>query len=181
MSQSLLLTSFAVWKPHHQSNASDDLLEELLTSGGLPDAVQLLRQLPVDFDLAPAKIIATIAQLQPDIIVCCGMAARRSQLSVESNGKGENEVIHTKVNVRELVRDLPISRVSHNAGKFVCNYTYYSVLKYLNESQSNAHCIFVHVPLLRDENRTAITADFSTILTRLRQLRSHTNTMPLSH
>jgi pyroglutamyl-peptidase len=180
MSPSLLLTSFDIWKPHHQSNASDDLLEEWLSGRERPDSVHLLRKLPVDFELAPAKVIAAIAQLQPDIIVCCGMAERRSRLSVESNGKREHDVIHTPVNVRKLVKELPFSRISHNAGKFVCNHMYYSVLKYLHDSQSNAYCIFVHIPLLSDENRTAIITDFSTILTRLHQWRSHANTIPLS-
>ena len=142
-------------------------MEELLARDLLQTNIHLLRKLPVDFDLAPAKVIAAIAQLQPDIIVCCGMAERRSRLSIESNGKLEDEVIHTTVNVQELIRGLSITRVSHHAGKFVCNHTYYSVLKYIQDSQISSHCLFVHVPVLSGDNREAIAIDFSVILNRL--------------
>jgi len=168
MPKSILLTSFDVWKARHKSNASDDLIEELLSRNLLGDDVHLLRKLPVDFELAPEKIIATLQTIQPHLVILCGMAERRSRLSVESNGRFEDDIIHTTVDIQDLVRNLPFTRVSHNAGKFVCNRTYYSVLKYLNESKSNLSCIFVHVPVLTEANREAIVADFSSILARLR-------------
>lgn len=170
MPKSLLLTSFDVWKAHHPSNASDDLLAELLRQKWLDERVTLLRKLPVDFELAPAQVIATIAQVQPDVVVCCGMAERRTRLSVESNGKHADEILPTGVNVRQLVKGLPMTRVSHHAGKFVCNHTYYSVLKYIRESQLSCQSVFVHVPVLTAANRDAIVQDFATLLRRLMTL-----------
>jgi len=174
MIKSLLLTSFNTWKAHHKSNSSDDLLEELLARDWLSENVHLLRKLPVDFELAPQKVIARIKHLQPDIVVCCGMAERRSRLSVESNGKHEDETIHTTINLHELIQDLSNTRISHNAGKFVCNHTYYSILKHLQNAQSSSHCVFIHVPVLNDENRNAIAIDFLTILNRLTRQASST-------
>lgn len=170
MPKSLLLTSFDVWKSHHQSNASDDLVAELLQRQLWPEPLHLLRKLPVDFELAPAQVIATIAQVRPDMVVCCGMAERRSRLSVESNGKQAEEILPTGVNVRQLVKGLPMTRVSHHAGKFVCNHTYYSVLNYLRESNLSCQSVFVHVPVLTEENRGAIVQDFATLLRRLMML-----------
>lgn len=169
MPKSSLITSFDVWKPHHRSNASDDLLAELVARQWFSEEMVLLRKLPVDFVLAPEKLIATIAQLQPEVIVCCGMAERRSRLSVESKGQSQTDTIHTSIDVRRLVEGLSITSVSHHAGRFVCNHTYYTVLKYLRDTQSHACCVFVHVPVLQDENRDAIVTDFATILTRLTQ------------
>ncbi|MDX2229044.1 MAG: peptidase C15 [Leptolyngbyaceae cyanobacterium bins.349] len=170
MTKSLLLTSFDVWKSHHTSNASDDLLEELLTKKWLQQPVHLLRKLPVDFELAPAKVIATMQTVQPDVVVCCGMAEKRSRLSVESNGKVAGEKIYTSVDVRTLTQDLAFTRVSHNAGKFVCNHTYYSILKYIRDSKLKTDCTFVHVPVLTQENREQIAIDFAQILSRLNLL-----------
>ncbi|MDX2241306.1 MAG: peptidase C15 [Leptolyngbyaceae cyanobacterium bins.302] len=174
MPSSLLLTSFDIWKTHHTSNASDDLLKELLLRNIVGEPIQLLRKLPVDFELAPKQVIAAMERLQPRLLVCCGMAERRSYLCVESNGKFENETIYTSVDVRKLVQGLLFTRVSHNAGGFVCNHTYYSVLKYIQTTQVATHCIFVHVPCINSENCAAIVADFSTILTRLQASHAHT-------
>ncbi len=63
-----------------------------------------------------------------------------------------------------------MTRVSHHAGKFVCNHTYYTVLKYLRESESDCKSVFVHVPVLTTENRAAIVQDFTTLLHRFMTL-----------
>ena len=44
----LLLTSFDIWLPHHKSNSSDDLLEEVTRLNNLPLALTTVRKLPVD-------------------------------------------------------------------------------------------------------------------------------------
>lgn len=163
----VLLTSFDVWKAHHVSNASDDLITELLKRGLLRENVHLLRKVVVDFQLAPETIIAKIQQLQPDIVVCCGMAERRSQLTVESNGTVNQETIHTSVDIPHLIQNLPFTEISHNAGRFVCNHTYYTILKYLTDAQLSTDCVFIHVPILNSENLEAVVQDFSTLLVRL--------------
>ncbi|NEP07508.1 MAG: peptidase C15, partial [Okeania sp. SIO4D6] len=50
------------------------------------------------------------------------------------------------------------------AGKFVCEDLYYSVLKYLDMSCYQTKCIFVHVPVLTENNRDKIVGDFIKIL-----------------
>jgi pyroglutamyl-peptidase len=167
MPRTVLLTSFDVWKTHQVSNSSDDLIHEIQMQHGLNEQVYLLRKLPVDFVLAPAKIVAEIEQVHPDVVVCCGMAERRSRLSIESNGNAGDDIYRTQVNLRRLVQDLAFTRISHAAGKFVCNHTYYSVLQYIQTKQLATNCIFVHVPVLREENRAAIVGDFQMILARL--------------
>lgn len=169
MTKTVLLTSFAIWKPHHTTNASDDLIHELTERKLLDQHIHVLRQLPVDFKLAPEKVIAEIERLQPNLVICCGMAERRSRLSVESNGKRDEDVIYTSINVREIVRGLSITRVSHHAGRFVCNHLYYSLLNYFEIKQLNSSCLFVHVPPLNSDNTEAIVNDFVVLLNRLTQ------------
>ncbi len=84
MSQKILLTSFQTWLPHQASNASDDLLEEIAKLDTLSPSLIFLRQLPVDVSQATSQVITQMKELQPDAIICCGMAERRPKLTVES-------------------------------------------------------------------------------------------------
>lgn len=163
----ILLTSFDVWKPEHRSNASDDLLDRLTARNLLPQGIHLLRKLPVDFQRAPETVIAEMESVNPSHVVCCGMAEKRELLTVESNGKHQDAILTTDVNMEALIEGLPATAVSHDAGSFVCNHLYYCVLRYVREHQLTIPCIFVHVPVLNQSNCESIVSDFSTILQRL--------------
>ncbi|NJN20666.1 MAG: peptidase C15 [Leptolyngbya sp. RL_3_1] len=176
--KSLLLTSFAPWEDHHRTNASDDLLAAvgegrrpaLGHRDPLPGQLHYLRQLPVDFAAAPAQIIAAITALKPDGVVLCGMAEGRSHLSVESNGchyPNPEQVLHTSVQLDHLIATCTHTRISHDAGQFVCGHTYYEVLRYLNRS---IPCVFVHVPVLTEDRRTHVIDDFIVVLQQMHRL-----------
>jgi pyroglutamyl-peptidase len=164
----LLLTSFDTWLPHQPSNSSNDLLNEINQRNSLPKNCDLLQKLPVDFQLAPQQVVTKIHELQPDLIICCGMAESRSFLTLESNGKYEDDIIHTALPLEQFTQELKMTHISHDAGNFVCNYLYYSVLKLLQEKQLNHQCLFVHVPILNQDNLEAIVADFLKLLHQLR-------------
>ncbi|MEG4573566.1 peptidase C15 [Microcoleus sp. N3A4] len=167
MTAKILLTSFDTWLPHQQSNSSDDLLAKISQIKSLPDSLTFLRKLPVDFQLAPNLAIAQINQIQPDTIICCGMAESRQKLTVESCACCDSDILKTAVNLEPLVADLAATEISHEAGKFVCESLYYAVLKHICDSQTAAQCIFVHVPILTTENTDKIVADFVLIMHRL--------------
>jgi pyroglutamyl-peptidase len=159
-----LLTSFDTWQPHQKSNSSDDLLAKISQIKDLTYDLTFLRKLPVDAQRAPNLAIAQINKLQPDTIICCGMAETRQKLTVESCACGEGKILKTAVNLEHLIADLDATEISHEAGKFVCEALYYAVLKHLADSQPNAKCIFVHVPILTDKNLDKIVADFLLII-----------------
>lgn len=172
MSTKILLTSFDIWKAHHKSNASDDLLHAIVKQNLLVPLkvdITLLRKLPVDFQLASQDVIAKLDGLQPDLVICCGMAERRSRLTVESNGNRQAHVLQTTVDVDRLVEGLAITDVSHDAGAFVCNDLYYSVLQHISDRHLACQCLFVHVPLLNEMNLMPIVKDFLTIVQLLQQ------------
>lgn len=164
MAPSILLTSFDIWESHHVSNSSDDLIAAMLQRGWLSKTTYLLRKLPVCFQGAPERVIDQITQLQPDIVICCGMAETRQQLTVESNGKHQGEVLKTKLDLEMMVANLPATEVSHDAGDFVCNYLYYSILKYLQTAPLASQTLFVHVPRLHADNQELILQDFRSLL-----------------
>jgi pyroglutamyl-peptidase len=155
-----LITTFQTWLPHQVSNSSDDLIAYLLKADRVPPDCHLLRHVTVDFHVAPRQVLAKIAELQPQRVVCCGMAETRSQLSVESNARWQSDWRFTSVNLHQLRRSTIDTVVSHDAGRFVCNYLYYQVLREL----PGLPTIFVHVPLLTDDRMEPIATDFLTIL-----------------
>ncbi|MFB2918626.1 MULTISPECIES: peptidase C15 [Aerosakkonema] len=173
MSKKILLTSFTTWLPHQKSNSSDNLLIEIAKSAednprpNTSHSLTFLRHLPVDVEKASSRAIAQIDLIQPDIIICCGMAEKRPKLTVESNASFDNHLIENWVDVPKLISDLKVTEISHEAGKFVCEGLYYSALKYLRDRQLNSRCVFVHVPILTPDNLSDIKADLSEIINRL--------------
>ncbi len=168
MTAKILLTSFDTWLPHQQSNSSGDLLAKISQIQSLPYSLTFLHKLPVDFQLAPNLAIAKINQLQPDTIICCGMAESRQKLTVESCACcDDGDILKTSVNLERLVADLATTEISHEAGKFVCEALYYAVLKHLADSQMSAKCIFIHVPILTPDNTDKIVGDFLLIIRHL--------------
>ncbi len=165
-----LITTFQTWLPHHSSNSSDDLVSHWSTIATLPADTHLLRHIPVDFHIAVRQVIAQIAQIQPELILCCGMAEHRSQLCVESNGRWQSDLAFTAIDLEAVIGCTTATVISHNAGRFVCNYLYYQVLRYLEAQRPNqlaAQCLFIHVPLLDQVNLSIVAADFAAIVEHL--------------
>jgi pyroglutamyl-peptidase len=163
MPKTILLTSFTTWKPEQSSNSSDDLLE-LLQQEPYPADWQMLRLLPVDFELAPQRVIAQFEQLQPEVVICCGMAEKRDRLNLEARAVLEDSILYTPVNLDRLLPDLGCTDISEDAGQFVCNTLYHAMLQHLQAHYRDRLCLFVHVPVLTPENTQSILIDFRAIL-----------------
>lgn len=174
MSGSLLLTSFTTWKPEQPSNSSDDLLGAIASQApmSMPStlALHFLRQIPVDFTLAPRRVIRQIEHLQPSAVICCGMGESRTYLDLESTAFAEPRSLRTAIDLDWLASDLPMTRISHDAGRFVCNGLYYTVLNYIEHHRPGLPCVFVHVPRLTPANQASIVQDFWVVLGRMASL-----------
>ncbi|MBW4542130.1 MAG: peptidase C15 [Myxacorys chilensis ATA2-1-KO14] len=169
----ILLTSFDTWEAHQQSNSSDDLLNALIERKVLTDDCYFLKKILVDFEVAPQTVIDQIAELEPELVICCGMAESRPFLSVESTGTYLDEALVTELDLEMLLEGTlcpphispeAATRVSHDAGNFVCNHLYYWVLKHNQEQNPNYRCLFIHVPLLTDDNLETVIHDFLAIM-----------------
>lgn len=166
MNQTILLTSFEIWLPDQISNSSDDLLKEVNNLNSFAYDLTFLRRLPVNVEVGSFKVVEKIQEVLPDIVICCGMAKSRKRLSVEKCAcRGEN-VLETAVDLEQLVAGTMVE-ISHDCGKFVCEGLYYSVLDYLRQHRDMVRCIFIHVPILTEENLGLIVADFLLIIQRL--------------
>lgn len=175
MTKRFLLTSFDIWLPNHISNSSDDLLVEVGKLRSIPFNLIYLRKIPVDVETASNQVIAKIDETQPDYIICCGMAESRSKLSVESNARSRvdvggdcvESVLYTTIDLEKLLCGSVALEISHDCGRFVCEGLYYSVLHFLHRHEKNIPCIFVHVPILTENNLEVILEDFLLIIHRL--------------
>ena len=171
-SASMLITSFVPWLAHQQSNSSDDLVAALQAEGKLPVGSVWLRQVPVCFDLAPSMVIDQLQRLRPRVVICCGMAENRTLLSVEQQAvaqqaAGAECTLQTSVNAQDLLKETTHSEISYDAGRYVCNHLYYRVLAAINASRLDTVAIFVHVPILNDQNTPVMLSDFLKILSAL--------------
>lgn len=167
MSHRILLTSFQTWLPHQVSNASDDLLA-LIAQRDLPSvSLTFLRQLPVDTELASQQVKSTIQAIQPPYVLCCGMAEKRSQLTLESHARWGDRQLYTDLNLSQLLNSLKNTQISHDAGKFVCEGLYFQVLSYFETLSLPKSCLFVHVPILTLSNQEEILQDFMQLIANL--------------
>jgi len=165
MNNTILITSFSTWKSHHITNSSDDLLH-LLSEREL-GPFNFLRKLPVEFELAPQHVLSRFNELRPKVLICCGMAEERTKLNIESRAVLDEQILQTSVDLDKLTADLLMTEISHDAGEFVCNTLYYKTLEHLSSQEESHHSIFVHVPVITEENKSLLMADFISIIERL--------------
>jgi len=165
----LLVTSFAPWKAHQSTNASDDLIALLQTRQQLPSNTSLMRHLPVHFQLAPCQVLAAILKQRPSAVVCCGMAEGRSLLNLERYAHRQGHRLETSLDLQQLSKPTQWTEISHDAGDYVCNALYYQLLAYTQKHRLPIHCLFVHVPPLTRYNREPLTRDLTVVLSQLAQ------------
>ena len=160
----LLFTSFQTWLPHQKSNSSDEILAMIQERVKFSAFGHFLRQLPVDSEVASQKAIATINQIKPQGIICCGMAESRQELTIEYCAKDGDKCLYTTVDLEDLVGNLAYTSISYDAGKFVCEGLYFNVLKHIQISDFKVPCIFVHVPVFTSKNTDILLQDFESII-----------------
>lgn len=163
----ILITSFQPWRAHQASNSSDDLLAALQKKGQLPADSLWLKQVPVSFELAPIRVIGEIYRRRPRAVICCGMAERRTYLSVEQQASRAEKTLTTTLNLPLLLQNTQFSEISCNAGSYVCNHLYYSVLESVSKQPWKLAAIFIHVPILQPGSRQFVLTDFARICRQL--------------
>jgi len=167
VSPSLLITSFQPWRAHQPSNSSDDLIAALQAKGQLPKNSLWMRNVPVSFELAPIRVVSALCQYRPRAIICCGMAENRPYLSIEQQAKRSGKFLGTSANLPELLQQTLLSEVSYDAGNYVCNALYYSVLESIQTYDLSTVAVFAHVPILKGARTRLVLSDFAKIATRL--------------
>lgn len=167
MAKKILLTSFQTWLPHQVSNSSDDLLSQIQNNCNNKLNLHFLRNLPVNTNKASQIVINKYQEVKADVIICLGMAESRQFLTIESNACGENKQLFTNINITKLTEQLSFTKISDDAGKFVCEGLYYQILNYLKSNHFPCKALFIHVPIFTKKNQPLIIADFYRIINAL--------------
>ena len=139
------------------------------------DLVARALMLPVAYDACVAEFADAVEHLKPDGVLLTGQAARRAVVSVErfahsgasatqADNRGvvrgraaEEERIRLKatISAAKIARAIRASgipsRLSTNAGDYVCNHLYYGVLKHLGAVSPRTPAVFVHLPATPDQ------------------------------
>ena len=122
------------------------------------------KELPVSWSKIPA-LIDDILSTKVDYLFLVGEAGSYKEISLEKYARNiahgidnsglskENEpiinggadVLTTKFDIDNLPY-----RISENAGKYLCNFTYYQALS----KAKNTKVIFIHLPYIDEENNT---------------------------
>lgn len=163
----LLITSFRPWRAHQRANSSDQLIGELAAQNRLPANAVWINQVPVSFQLAPMRVICEIYRLRPRAVICCGMAENRPHLSLERQARGPKRSLCTSLALADLLSGTALSEISSDAGSYVCNHLYYSVLEFIDSVDLEIASLFIHIPRLTQENKAFISNDLVSIFSRL--------------
>ena len=136
------------------------------------DMCIIKRILPVKYGQAAEEAIRIAEEVQPDVIICFGLAGGRLEITPERvainvmdgripdhagqqpvdepiDPKGENAYFST-LPVKSMVEELKTAgfpaAVSNTAGTFVCNALMYRMLAYTEGLDREVLCGFVHFP-----------------------------------
>jgi pyroglutamyl-peptidase len=157
MSATFLVTGFEPFGVH-RTNSSWDALQLLKPTW--PADIAVLR-LPVDYLLAHERLRRALVELQPRAVLCTGLAAgevfrieqraRRPTALAAEPGRAESR---GRWPWEEMRRALQVASVrvvdSEDAGQYVCESTYWSLLSYEGPSPP-VFAAFLHIPPVSEQ------------------------------
>ncbi|GAB4547578.1 MAG: pyroglutamyl-peptidase I [Anaerolineae bacterium] len=139
--------------------------------------------LPVAFQPAGERLVSLLKEIQPDVVLCTGVAQSRAEitperfaLNVEDAAIPDNEGILADgtpiipgaplaylttlpvLAIRAALRTAEIPcKISNHAGAYVCNHVFYRLMHALAGWEKPVMAGFVHVPgILSDERPTGL-------------------------
>lgn len=161
MSATFLVTGFEPFG-EHRTNSSWDALEHL--RAGWPEDI-ITQRLPVDHVQAHEALRRTLQERAPRVVLCTGLAKgrlfrveRRARRPSQLGASGEQELEEGRWPWLEMHSALEHAGVdvieSNDAGRYVCESTYWSLLAYpgtASASEPPRFAAFLHVPHESDE------------------------------
>lgn len=153
-------------------NPSASLVEALRGRTGIRAEV-----LPTAFDAGAARLLALMDEHRPSLVLMFGVhgEAARPRLEklainfdhaeIADNGGEWRQsqsidlagplALETPLDLIALQADLKargcITDISHHAGTYVCNHTYYRALQELAARGAATPCLFVHIPTFKEK------------------------------
>jgi len=166
-STTILLTGFGLFGGL-QENPSWSAVKEVNKTWEEANTRLIIKEIPVTYDYIDNQIPVLLDDSKPDIVIHVGVNSHSKDvinLETCAHSYGYNksdankchcnpskhchqECLYTSVNTGEIFAkcngSYPPVAMSCNAGRFLCEYVYYTSMKHSH----NAPVLFVHVPLL---------------------------------
>ena len=149
----LLIYGFGPYK-QFEKNITQAIVRKLPSSPNLQKIV-----FPVRFD--KKQFTDAVKKHRPDLVLGLGQCSRGRLLRIERRAvnkrreqkkekarsilRGGPRWLPTTLRLEKLVRGKQ-TKISHNAGDYVCNFSMYVILDYLRRHRPDARFGFVHVP-----------------------------------
>lgn len=173
----LILTGFGAF-PGVPDNPTQRLVEHLRQLPALLPRGTDLHLLDVDYRSVGAQIDALLHN-PPHALVLTGYSNLATSITLEARAHGicapdkpdatghvprvaaaEPPALHTRIDLDALrsaleAEELPIT-ISHDAGQYLCNFSYRHALQRVEQHGLSTHVLFVHLPALSD---TPLAAD----------------------
>jgi len=141
---------------------SDNITEKILQ--GLPRRTGLKKIVfPVKFHMR--QFINAVRIHKPDVILGLGQCSRGQRLRIESraqnrkrnnpNGKAKPIIAGGPTKLRTNLKFALSGESSNNAGEYVCNYSMYVMLHFINRHRLPIRYGFIHIPYRYDDKRAA--------------------------
>ena len=156
----LLVYGFGPYK-QFKSNITHRIVSKLPRSTDLKKIV-----FPVRFN--KSQFTAAIAKHRPDIILGLGQCGSGKKLRIERRAinfrrknkeekgraivRGGPKALAPTLQLRKMIFDGQ-ANISSNAGDYVCNFSMYIILDYLNRRRSRTLFGFIHIPHDYDRSR----------------------------
>lgn len=181
MSATFLVTGFEPFGAHHTNSSWQSLA---LLRARWPTSIATLR-LPVDHRLARRELCRALETLAPHAVLCTGLAPgdvyrieHRARRHARFGDLGP-EVAHGRWPWDEMRGALESSGVvaidSEDAGRYVCESTYWSLLSYAGPARPPTFAAFLHVPPLSLEQPVERIAAAIASVVDMRHARLHTS------
>ncbi|XP_034640853.1 pyroglutamyl-peptidase 1-like protein isoform X2 [Trachemys scripta elegans] len=174
-SNTVVVTGFGPFR-QHLINSSWEAVKEM-SKLGLGENIDLhIMQLPASYQKAKELVCKIWGTPQPLLTVHIGLASSSKAIILEQCGKNKGyremdvcgfcpedgcclldgpEKIESAINMKTLWKNISVEGIdivfSRDAGRYICDYTYYTSLYY-----GNRRAAFIHVPPLSK----LVTADF---------------------
>lgn len=143
----------------YKDNISEKIVKLIKQRKGLVKKI-----FPVKFD--KQQFINQIKKTKPDVIIGLGQCSKCRKIKIERraqnfkrNNKDEKQKVILKGGPKYLYTSLKLkkdnnSRISYDAGDYVCNFSMYIILNYVKDK--NIRFGYIHIPRNYDLNKAAI-------------------------
>lgn len=171
----IVVTAFSPFGGYEE-NSSLEVLKRI-------DSTNIQKEiLEVSYSKVASKLLTILEKEKPDYLLLLGQAANRSSVTLEKvainyintptkdndgvfylNQKiddNEQDAYFTNFEINEIINDLsseyPVT-MSYTAGTYVCNYSFFTALKFVKNLHLKTKVEFIHFPLIRNEiNKTSL-------------------------